>query len=386
MCGQAERDPGYSRVTLGERITAFSFRRQRLDGSATSALDAVASVVGVYGTNPSGPLSIHARSPAATPDAVLGLDTDRLVVRMRAMRTSGFIVPRSTAPLVRTATAAPLERFGWLMRGLRLDEASFARLRDAVVAATATPRTAQELRNAVDLDGRETGPLLSLLGIRGDIVSVGTGSLTSNASRYQSRAAWLAGDAEPDDPDPAVARSWLAAEYLRAFGPARVADFAWWSGLSGRLAGEAVAAHETVDVGEGLLLIAGDEPAFASTTPLAGSITLLPKWDAWTMGYPIDGRSRFIDRDVHDRVFDGDGNGLGMVLVDGRAVGAWLHRASGTAMQVDLDLFERPGGRLADALQASFADLAAFLGYRRTVTRDVDTVIPNRARIRRPMD
>ena len=75
-----------------------------------------------------------------------------------------------------------------------------------------------------------------------------------------------------------------------------------------------------------------------------------------------------------------------MVLVDGRAIGAWLHRASGTAMQVDLDLFDRSGSHLRTALEAAFADLAGFLGYRRTVIRDVDTVIPNRARIRRPMD
>ena len=174
-----------------------------------------------------------------------------------------------------------------------------------------------------------------------------TGSLTSNASRYQSRTAWLAGDTEPDDPDPADARAWLAGEYLRAFGPARVADFAWWSGLSGKLAAEAVAAHETVDVGDGLLLLAADEAAFEATAAIGTNVTLLPKWDAWTMGYPLDGRSRFLDRDVHDRVFDGDGNGLGMVLVDGRAAGAWLHRAAGTAMEVDLDLFDRPGSRLA---------------------------------------
>lgn len=373
-------------MTLNERITAFSFLRQRLDGSATSALEAVASVVGVYGTNPSGPLSIHARAPSATRDDVLALDADRVAVRMRAMRTSGFLVPRGTAGLVRAATAVPLERFGWLMRGLRLDDAAFARLRDEVVAAAATPRTAQELRNAVDLDGRETGPLLSLLGIHGDIVSVGTGSLTSNASRYQARSAWLAGDAEPDDPDPAEARAWLAGEYMRAFGPAGISDFGWWAGLSAKLATEAVAAHETVDVGDGLLLLAADQAAFEATGSLAGVVTLLPKWDAWTMGYPLEGRSRFLDRDVHDRVFDGDGNGLGMVLVDGLAAGAWLHRAVGAAMEVDLDLFDRPRSRLASELEAAFGDLAAFLGYRRTVIRDVGTVIPNRARIRRPMD
>ena len=139
-------------------------------------------------------------------------------------------------------------------------------------------------------------------------------------------------------------------------------------------------------MGDGLLLLrATDEAAFERTRPLSGVVTLLPKWDAWTMGYPLDGRSRFLDRDVHDRVFDGDGNGLGMVLVDGRAAGAWLHRAAGTAMEVDLDLFDRPGSRLRAGAGEAFGDLAAFLGYRRAVVRDVDTVIPNRRRIRRPM-
>ena len=151
-------------------------------------------------------------------------------------------------------------------------------------------------------------------------------------------------------------------------------------------AAEAIGAHETVDVGGGLLLLAADEVAFVRTKPLTGVVTLLPKWDAWTMGYPLDGRSRFLDRDVHDRVFDGDGNGLGMVLVDGRAAGAWLHRGAGTAMEVDLDLFDRSGGRLAAALDDAFADLAGFLGYRRAVVRAVETVIPNRARVRRPLD
>ena len=101
-----------------------------------------------------------------------------------------------------------------------------------------------------------------------------------------------------------------------------------------------------MDVGDGLLLLAEDAGAFEATEPLDGALTLVPKWDAWTMGYPIDGRSRFLDREVHDRVFDGDGNGLGMVLVDGRAIGAWIHRGKGTAMEVDLDLFERAGARL----------------------------------------
>ena len=70
----------------------------------------------------------------------------------------------------------------------------------------------------------------------------------------------------------------------------------------------------------------GTWPRYEAAPPLAGELVLAPKWDAWTMGYPVDGRARFVDRDVHDRLFDGDGNGLGAVLVAGRAVGAWGHR------------------------------------------------------------
>ena len=106
-------------------------------------------------------------------------------------------------------------------------------------------------------------------------------------------------------------------------------------------------------------------------------MTLVPKWDAWTMGYPLDGRSRFLDREVHDRVFDGDGNGLGMVLVDGRAIGAWIHRATGTAMAGR----PRPvrAGRaraLRERSRRRSRELAAFLGYRRAGIRDVGTRDP----------
>ncbi len=372
-------------VDLARRTIAFSFRRQRLDGSATSALDAVAAVVGVYSTNPTGPLSIHARAPSATRDEVLALDADRATVRMRAMRTSGFAVPRSTAPLVRAATSVPMERFSWMLRGAHVPDDALAATRRAVLAAADRPSTAQELRARVDIAGLEMAPFVSWLSLRGDLVAIGSGSLTSNASRYLSREAWLAGDEEPDDPDPAAARTWLAGEYLHAFGPARVADLAWWAAMSARVAADAIAAHETVDVGDGLLLLAEDVDAFEAGEPLDGALTLVPKWDAWTMGYPIDGRSRFLDHEVHDRVFDGDGNGLGMVLVDGRAIGAWIHRAKGTAMEVDLDLFGRAGAKLRERIDAAFGDAAAFLGYRRAEIRSVDSVIPNRRRLRRPL-
>lgn len=68
-------------MTDDRRMTAFSFRRQRLDGSAASALEAVRAVVGVYSANPSGPLSIRVRAPRVTLREVASVIPQRRRIR-----------------------------------------------------------------------------------------------------------------------------------------------------------------------------------------------------------------------------------------------------------------------------------------------------------------
>jgi hypothetical protein len=389
------------------RLTTFSYRRQRLDGSGSGALAAVEAALGVYAANPSGPLSILARAPATTASDVLGLEREGLVVRGRAMRTSAFVLSVAMAPTIAAATAQPVERFAWMLRVAGVAPDAFDAARTAVVRAAGEPRTARELRTAAALDGVDVARLVAYLALRGDLVTLGAASVTSNQSRYVARAARtapragaaLAADLRAsapgsEAPPPArtgpvptvdAARAWLAGAYLQAFGPARVEDLAWWAGVPRSAAAAALAAHETVDTGDGLLVLARDRPAYESSPPLAGELVLVPKWDAWTMGYPVDGRSRFVDRDVHDRLFDGDGNGLGAVLVSGRAVGAWGHRGARGRMDADLDLFERPAPRTREAIETRLGVIAAFLGYRELRVREVPTVVPNRPRVRRPL-
>ena len=403
-------------TTPGDRITSFSLRRQRLDGTAGSALEAVAAVVGVYSSMPSGPLSIRARAPRAAADDVRALEQERLAVRMRAMRTSAFLVPRATAALVAAATAVPDARFGWMLRAAGIREGELAGIRATVLDVAAEPGTPAELRSRLEsrgvggaeapwTAGAALGRVLSVLTALGDLVAVGGESLSSNSLRYVGRQAWFDG-AMPEattsrgapssagresaaagpDATPAEGRAWLAREYLRAFGPARLEDLAWWAAMSRAQAGSAIAAHDTIDVGDGLLLLTSDIPAFEAAPPLSDTITLLPKWDAWTMGYPLGGRSRFLDHDVHDRVFDGDGNGLAMVLRAGRAIGAWTHRGARGTMQVDLDIFEREPAAIHAAIETELAAIAAFLGYRGFTVRSVPTVVPARRRQRRPLE
>ena len=58
------------------------------------------------------------------------------------------------------------------------------------------------------------------------------------------------------------------------------------------------------------------------------------------------------------------GDGLGVVLVGGTAAGAWEARFSGRTMEVRLDMFERPGARLEEAIQDGFGEVGASLGAR----------------------
>ena len=330
--------------------------------AAPDAERALRDVVGVYSAHPTGPLSLHARVRSFDAGSFRRLESEREVLRLAAMRTSIHIVPRRTAHLVFLATQKPMAQQAWRLRDAGISEEEYGRLRSAVLREARRPRTARELRG--DL-GAETSltPVLQMMTFEGALLRVGAESLSSNALRYVAADAWLDGGLPEADPNEALA--WLAGEYLRAFGPARPEDFLWWAGRTVTGASDALAEVETVDVGDGYLLAAGDLEGFEkAAAPPHDSVDLLPKWDCYTMGYAPDGRGRFVHPDVQDRVYDAGGNGLGVVLVDGTAAGAWSARLAGRRMEIELDMFERAGARLKGSITDRFEAVAGMLETR----------------------
>lgn len=346
-----------------ERARSWSYGRQRLGQKASDAERALRDVVGVYSAQPTGPLSLLARVRSFDADSFRRLENERAALRLPAMRTSIHIVPRQTAHLVFWATHKPMSQQRWRIRDAGISEDEYDGLRSAVLLAARRPRTARELRE--DLGGTETSltPVLQTMTFEGTLLRVGAESLSSNALRYVAADAWLDGGLPKADRDEALA--WLAGEYLRAFGPARPEDFRWWAGRAATGAQAALAGVETVEIGDGHLLPVGDLEEFEKVEPPSrDSVDLLPKWDCYTMGYAPDGRRRFVHPDVQDRIYDADGNGLGVVLVNGAAAGAWSARLVGRRMEVDLEMFERPGGRLKRTIEDRIEAAAAFLGAR----------------------
>jgi hypothetical protein len=325
-----------------ERLRAWTYERQRLGRAAPNAAAALKAVVGVYSAHPSAPLSLHARAAKLDAAAFRRLDA----VRLPAMRQSIHLLPRKTAHLAFWAARPPAGDRAKRFRHFGLTDERYEELRRQILKAAKEPLTQEELRDAAGAAAKELKGASAQMTRDGELLRVNTGGLRSNELRY------VAADLERADPDEALA--WLAGEYLRAFGPARAKDFAWWTGAGAKRAKAALAEHDTSELDDGLLILRKDAGAFEKVKPLKGTVDLLPKWDCLQMGYAPDGRDRFAHPDVIERCYDFRGDGRPVILVDGEAAGTWERE--------EPEFFDRPAKKVRDAAERRLADVKRFLG------------------------
>ncbi len=356
-------------ASLEERVRSWSYRRQRLGRAARDLPAVLRDVVAIYGSQPTAVLTLAARVRNLDPAAYRGLDADRTAARLPAMRLSSHLVPTETAARIFAATRRPLETLASVWRGMGLADDEYEAAKAAILTAATEPATVVDLRRRV---GSEAATLLgrhpqaATLLVRtirseGLLIAIAPDSLRSNAFAYVATDAWLGAPLAPIDPDEALA--WLAGEYLRAFGPARIEDFRWWAGTTAQRARSAFARHATIELDGGLLLPAEDLDAFGHPEPVQpDAIDLLPLWDTYTMGYAPDGRERLVRREHLARAYDTGGNGLGLVLRAGVAAGAWGLRFAGRRMEVSLDLFDPLTPQLRREMDDRLRDAAGLLG------------------------
>lgn len=351
-----------------QTIRCWSHRRQCLGRQGGNAAQVLRDVIGVYSAHPSTPLSLAARLVAFDENDLYRLDEQRLALRIPAMRLSVYMVPRETAHLVFEATIPPASDPSWEKRysgkGRGVPTEKYPAWRETILHVAGTPLTAAEIREKTDIPDELLKPILNRMAFERRLLRVGARSLRSNIIRYVATETWLGAPLPVVSQEEALA--WLAGEYLRAFGPARIKDFQWWAGVTAARAKKAVAAHDTVDIGNGLLLLSGDLPDFERCiAPAKDSVDVLPQWDCYTMGYAPDGRERFISPDMQPHLYGKlgatHGNALGAVLVNGLACGVWTSRFAGSRLNVTLNLFGKPSAAIRKKITAQFDDIAALL-------------------------
>ncbi|HJR19459.1 MAG TPA: crosslink repair DNA glycosylase YcaQ family protein [Actinomycetota bacterium] len=347
-----------------EQVRWWSWRRQRLDRSCRGIDDCLRSIIGVYSSNPQGALSLLARVPRLMQGMVEGAVDSRIALRLPAMRRTVWMLHVETAHLAfrATDTSAP---FRWLLKREGFSEDEYARLEHEILLAAGRPMTGDQIREAIKDPPEKLSPVLQALCAEGKLIRVKPKTAQSNVFTYAAMRVWLGH--ELPDADPTEALTWLAGDYLKAFAPATVEDFAWWAGVPQSQAEAAVGAHEPADLGDGLLMFEKDVRGFEGTRPVANRVNLLPAWDAYTMGYAGSSRARFADPSIQPYLYDKGGNATSVILVEGTVAGLWDYVASDRKIEIRVGFFDEPSPRAMAAIEAEAGLVASYFHARETV-------------------
>mgnify|MGYP000223949125 CR=1 FL=1 len=366
-------------MTLTAHLRLYSHHQQHLTKTARSAEQALRDVIATYSAHPSAPLSLFARTKNFDAKKFRALEETRTAIRLGAMRGSIHLLLRATAPKIVAATIGDDPKM--LARRLKyarvnLDE--YAKFKREVLKNVRAPMGVRALREATGEKEAGLGTLLRAMSDERLVLRVGAQGLRSNDLKYVPTKVWL-GEELPKENRP-ESLTWLAREYLRAFGPARIQDFMWWTSNTKTIATKIFSQLETVDVGDGYVLLQENSRAFEKTKTFdQDRIAILPKWDAYTMGYAPDGRERFVTRDMQTRIYDKAGDGYGAILLNGLAIAAWDLRGTQDVLDVNIDWFEKPNAKLKEAVTGEFATVAKFLESKGVTLHHLGDEKPSRA-------
>ncbi|MEU0515135.1 winged helix DNA-binding domain-containing protein [Amycolatopsis sp. NPDC006125] len=372
--------------------------RHHLHAPAGDPVAVAESLVALHATDPATVhLSVLARSEAGTADVERALYDDRSLVRMLGMRRTMFVVPAALVPVVQAACAddiavkqrklllqhlATAELDGDLSEWLaEVEEGAYAALKAREPAfaqqiADGEPRLRTEIVMAAgkpyEARGYITNRVLFLLAASGRIVrGRPRGTWLSTQYAWSTTESWLPG-LEPVDAG--AARVELARRWLRAFGPAPVADLKWWTGWTAGQVKKALTAIGPAEVdlegGPGIALPGDDEPV-PEPEPVAA---LLPALDPTPMGWQE--RGWFLG-EHQPLLFDRTGNIGPTVWWEGRVVGGWGQRPDG---EIAIRLLEDVGADGTAAVEAAAERLHGRLGgvavipkFRTPVERDLSS-------------
>ena len=376
-------------MSVDERRRRLGVRHRLAPAARTDDVVAIAEgVVALHATDPATVFlsaAARMRSPSVEP-LERTLYDDRKLVRTLCMRRTMFVLPVAMVPVVQAACTDAL------VAGERRRTLAMLEQNDIPDPDRHLQALEEQALAAIEVKGEITGAELSKLvpALRRQIlVGQGTkwegtiglttrvlfllsteqkivrgrpkGGWTSSQYRWSPMSSWLPEPAAPLAAD--EARVVLAQRWLRAFGPATVADLKWWSGLTLGQVRKALASLdiEEVDVdGTPGIVLADDLETTATPEPW---VALLPALDSTTMGWQQRG---WYPGDHGKALFDTNGNAGPTVWSDGRIVGGWAQRRSG---EVVFRLLDDVGRATTAAVAAEASRLTEWLGDVRVTPR-----------------
>lgn len=381
------------RIGSAERRARLGVRhRLAADAKADTPEQVAAGLVALHATDPATvylAAAARLRAPRVA-DVERALYDDRTLIRLLGMRRTVFVVPAEVAPVVQAACTdeiAKTERRRLVEHlGTQghpdnvadaqrwLNEVAESTVSMLAARGTATaqqlgedePRLRQRLIMAkgksYEAIANVSSRVLGVLAAEGRIVrGRPRGSWLSTQYHWSTTDAWLPGARRPWTAE--AARVELARRWLRAFGPAQVADLRWWAGWTAGVTKKILAELGPVEVdldGAPGLLLADDVARVPAPDPW---IALLPALDPTAMGW--------FERDFYlgehrAALFDRSGNIGPTVWCDGRIIGGWAQRADG---EVVCRMLADIGAEATAAVGAEAARLTDWMGDVRVIPK-----------------
>jgi hypothetical protein len=301
-------------------------------------------VVGVQAQDPrAAGLALRSRVPGLRRADVDGSG----LVRTWTVRGTAHLIDPSDLPWLHAAVGwRNRARFDAAMSKRGDHEAAVGMLDDLVAVLAERPLDRSGLlrelaaRGHPGLGQRSINVLMPWAAARGLIVGLPDG-------RYRAAQ-------PPAAVDPDLALATLAYRYLAGYGPAAMADLAWWSGLPLSTARRALATLDHVEtVGELLAL-----PGALDAAPPAPPALLLAAFDPVMLGYRT--REPLVAAGDDRHILPGGGMLRPAVLIDGLAAGTWGLGTQSARRTVAIRWFGRPAE--SAALDAERLSVARFLG------------------------
>ena len=331
-------------------------------------------------------MSIWARVRSAT---ALGLDAamwrDRTLVRAWGMRRTMFLLPAGELAVYARGTHRRSAYNLKLAEERASSGRALGRLLDDILDALAEPRTREDLAQMLrDRGHRLTSKAgggwgdsrpVPFVRVGGASLSVGfllhaisakevicSGPNAGNRATYVRADRWL-----PHWRDLPVeeAERGLLARYLRAFGPATLADFALWVGMYVPDAKHiwSLQSDNLVQVeaaGQQAWSLRSDLQDLEEATLDEPSVRLLPFFDSFLLGH----RSHLnvVDEENRKKVYRAQGWVSPVLLAGGRARGVWSHVLRGRELRVTVTPFSALPSHAKALAEEEASDLGRFLG------------------------
>lgn len=299
----------------------------------------------------------------ATGAAIERAIADRTILRTWPLRgTIHFVTPADARWMLQLSAARVMRGMAGRHRELGLDEASFASGRKALIRALEGGRRLERHAAYAVLEaaGVSTGGqrgihILGRLALEGVLC---IGPRQGKQPTFVLLDEWVPAGREMRREE---ALAELARRYFTSHGPATLADYTWWSGLTAaeaRSGLEAVGkelAHEVLD---GTTYWFG--PAVGAPELPEPVAHLLPVYDEYTVAYKD--RRAVLAPEYAARPDSGNGIFRPPILMNGQIAGTWTRSLKKSQVEISPNLFREPGKGEQEALHHAADSYGRFLG------------------------